>query len=89
MKQKSFEYPEYKVIIGGDAVYQYTGDGKYSYWKFRFLYQQFEGIPNPDATTIQKLISTDWKKFYGVKFSKITRLIERTGPGCRPEMGMA
>ena len=85
MKQKSFEYPEYKVIIGGDAVYQYTGDGKYSYWKFRFLYQQFEGIPNPDATTIQKLISTDWKKFYGVKFSKITRLIEEPALAADPK----
>lgn len=74
MKQKSFEYPEYKVTIGGDAVYQQTAGGKYSYWKFRSLYQFFEGIPNPSAADIQGVIEKDWKKFYGHRFAKIVKL---------------
>jgi hypothetical protein len=74
MKQKSFEYPEYKVIIGGDAVYQQISGGKYSYWKFRSLYKIFEGIPNPSVADVMNVIEKDWKNFYGSRFAEITKL---------------
>jgi hypothetical protein len=85
MKQKSFEYPEYTVTIGGDAVYQELAGGKYSYWKFRSLYQFFEGIPHPTATEINNTLEKDWKKFYGSKFAKIITLSKQ--PSLAPEPG--
>lgn len=72
--QKGKDFPEYKVIIGGDAVYQYLGGTTYSYWKFRPVYQYYEGIPNPTEADILSVLEKDWSKFYGSKFTKITLL---------------
>jgi hypothetical protein len=85
MKQKSFEYPEYKVIIGGDAVYQQISGGKYSYWKFRSLYKTFEGIPNPLPADVIKVLEKDWKKFYGYGFNKIIKLHSQPQLSTEPE----
>ena len=75
MMQKSFSYPEYKVIIDGDAVYQDMGGGKYSYWKFRTTNQYFDGIPNLTKDEVHKEISNDWQKFYGFDFRNIVEVI--------------
>lgn len=81
MKQKSFEYPKYKVNIGGDAVYQDMGGGKYSYKKFRLLYQSFEGIPKPDFATVKSVVSKNWNIFYGANFKNIIKLIKEPALG--------
>lgn len=62
---RNSEYPGIDLLVTGDVVYQYTGVGKYSYWKFRVLDNQYSGIPNPTAKEIQDFISKDWAKFYG------------------------
>lgn len=68
------EYPGIDLIVTGDVVYQYTGAGKYNYWKFRVLDNQYAGIPNPTAQEIQQFISSDWGKFYGYYFNVITKI---------------
>jgi hypothetical protein len=68
------EYSGIDLIVTGDVVYQYTGVGKYSYWKFRVLDNQYAGIPNPSAKEIQDFISSDWEKFYGYYFQVITKV---------------
>jgi flagellar biosynthesis regulator FlaF len=73
VKRKS-EYPGINLIVKGDVVYQYTGAGKYSYWKFRILSNEYEGIPNPTAKEINDFISKDWEKFYGYYYNVITKL---------------
>ena len=78
IRLKSKEYPDLVVKVVGDAVYQYMGGTKYSYQKFRTGYNEWEGIPNPTETEIEKLISSDWKSFYGFYFNKIVKL--NSGP---------
>jgi hypothetical protein len=78
IRLKSKDYPGLVVKVVGDAVYQYIGGTKYSYQKFRTGYNEWEGIPNPTETEIEKLISTDWKSFYGFYFNKIVKL--NSGP---------
>ena len=73
VKRKS-EYPGINLIVKGDVVYQYTGAGKYSYWKFRILSNEYEGIPNPTAKEINDFISKDRAKFYGYYYTVITKL---------------
>jgi hypothetical protein len=73
VKRKS-EYPGINLIVKGDVVYQYVGVGKYSYWKFRVLSNEYEGIPNPTAKEIQAFLATDWAKFYGYYYQKIIKL---------------
>lgn len=73
IRQKSFDYPKYNIILEGDAVYQSTGNS-YTYWKFRTTNKSYEGIPNPTAAEINKTIAKDWKKFYGYYFNKIIKL---------------
>jgi hypothetical protein len=68
------DYPGIDLLVVGDVVYQYTGAGKYSYWKFRTISNQYFGIPNPSAADINTLLSQDWAKFYGYYFQKITKL---------------
>ncbi|MBK8608555.1 MAG: hypothetical protein IPL84_00990 [Chitinophagaceae bacterium] len=76
IRLKSKDYPGLVVKVVGDAVYQYVGGTKYSYQKFRTGYNEWEGIPNPTLADIEKLISTDWKLFYGYYFDKIVTLHE-------------
>jgi hypothetical protein len=68
------EYPGIDFVVTGDVVYQYTGVGKYSYWKFRTVSNQYYGIPNPTAKEINDFISKDWAKFYGYYYTVITKL---------------
>jgi len=67
------DYPGIDLVVLGDVVYQYTGAGKYSYWKFRTISNQYLGIPNPTAAEIKNLLSKDWPKFYGYYFHKIIK----------------
>jgi hypothetical protein len=71
---RTSDYPGIDVVVTGDVVYQYTGTGKYSYWKFRVLENKYLGIANPPAQEITAFISKDWPKFYGHYFQKITKL---------------
>lgn len=71
---RNSEYPGIDLVVTGDVVYQYTGVGKYSYWKFRTLDNHYLGIPNPTAKEITGFIGKDWPKFYGYYFTKITKL---------------
>lgn len=68
------EFAGIDLVVTGDVVYQYTGVGKYSYWKFRTLDNHYLGIPNPTAKEIADFISKDWQRFYGFYFTKITKL---------------
>ena len=34
---RTSDYPGIDLVVTGDVVYQYTGAGKYTYWKFRTL----------------------------------------------------
>ena len=83
IRKKTNEYPGLVVKIVGDAVYQYTGAGKYSYWKFRTISNEWEGIPNPTEEEIMKTLSSDWAKFYGFYFKKIVNL--KSGPELNKE----
>jgi hypothetical protein len=71
---RNSDYPGIDLVVTGDVVYQYTGAGKYTYWKFRTLSNEYQGIPNPTAKEIADFLSTDWMKFYGYYYNKITRL---------------
>jgi hypothetical protein len=83
VKRKS-EYPGINVIVGGSAVYQYTGNGKYSYWKMRVAYNEYEGIPNPKEKEILSILNTDMSKFYGsYNMGRITDVVE--SPKLAPE----
>ncbi len=68
------EFGGIDLVVTGDVVYQYTGVGKYSYWKFRTLDNHYLGIPNPTAKEIADFISKDWQRFYGFYFTRITKL---------------
>jgi len=67
------DYPGIDLVVVGDVVYQYTGVGKYSYWKFRTISNQYLGIPNPTAGEIKNFLGKDWQKFYGFYFRKIIK----------------
>jgi len=71
---RTTEYPGIDLVVTGDVVYQYTGAGKYSYWKFRTLDNHYLGIPNPSQQEIADLLSSNWQKFYGFYYSTITKL---------------
>ncbi len=71
---RNSDYPGIDLVVKGDVVYQYTGAGKYTYWKFRTLSNEYLGIPNPTSKEIMEFLGTDWPKFYGYYFTKITRL---------------
>jgi len=71
------EYPGIDLVVLGDVVYQYLGVGKYSYWKFRTLSNQYLGIPNPSAAEINDFIKKDWRKFFGYYYTVITKLHQK------------
>ncbi len=73
--QKAASYPEFKIVVIGDAVYQSMGGSSYSYWKFRQTDQHYLDIPNPSTEEIYATISKDWKQFYGYNFRNITNLV--------------
>jgi len=72
---RNSDYAGIDLVVLGDAVYQYTGAGGYSYWKFRTLSNQYLGIPNPTANEIESFISKDWQKFYGYYYNNIHKLV--------------
>lgn len=84
VKRKS-EYPGINLIVNEDVVYQYTGNGGYSFWKVRVVSNEYEGIPNPTAKEINDFISKDWAKFYGYYFSVITKLWHQPMLADKPE----
>jgi hypothetical protein len=67
------DYAGIDLLVVGDVVYQYTGVGKYNYWKFRTISNQYFGIPNPTSNEVIEIVSKDWQKFYGYYFQKITK----------------
>ncbi|MFN8305812.1 MAG: hypothetical protein U0T79_03475 [Ferruginibacter sp.] len=73
VKRKS-EYPGINLIVYEDVVYQYMGNGGYSFWKVRVLSNEYEGIPNPTQQEITEFISRDWPKFYGFYYNSIVKL---------------
>ncbi len=74
---RNSEYSGIKLIVAGDAVYQYVGNGGYSYWKFRTLSNRYEGIPNPTESEILALINTNPSLFFKNEYFKIIDLIEK------------
>ncbi len=73
IKRKS-DYPGINMIVDEDVVYQYVGNGGYSFWKVRVLSNSYEGIPNPTAKEINDFISKDREKFYAYYYSTIVKL---------------
>jgi hypothetical protein len=73
VKRKS-EFAGINLIVTGNVVYQYTGVGKYSYWKFRVVSNEYEGLPNPTASEIEAFLSKNWGGFFGYYFGKIVTL---------------
>ena len=73
IKRKS-DYPGINMIVDEDVVYQYVGNGGYSFWKVRVLSNSYEGIPNPTAREVNDFISKDWEKFYAFYYSTIVKL---------------
>lgn len=74
VKRKS-DYAEINLIVSGDVVYQQTGNGGYSYWKFRIVSNTYEGIPNPTQNEILALINDDPSRFFGYQYGRIIHLI--------------
>lgn len=73
VKRKS-DYPGINMIVDEDVVYQYVGNGGYSFWKVRVLSNSYEGIPNPTKEEINTFISKDWQRFYGFYYTTIVKL---------------
>jgi hypothetical protein len=73
IKRKS-DYPGINMIVDEDVVYQYVGNGGYSFWKVRVLSNSYEGIPNPTAKEVSDFISKNWEKFYAYYYSTIVKL---------------
>ncbi|MBL0177064.1 MAG: hypothetical protein IPP94_17715 [Ignavibacteria bacterium] len=82
---RSTEYPGVKLLVGGYAVYQALGPNTYGYLRFVVASNRYDGIPDPGEQEVQTLLSSDWKKFYGYSYNKITRLVSppklATDPG--------
>lgn len=78
-------YPGIDLVVTGDVVYQYTGAGKYSYWKFRTLDNHYLGIPNPTQQEIIDFVSRDWAKFYGFYYGVITKLHKEPALAADPQ----
>lgn len=74
VKRKS-DYPGINLIVKGDVVYQVLSKGNYSYWKFRILSNEYEGLANPAESEITNLLKQNWQKFYGYYYGTITKLI--------------
>lgn len=74
---RNSEYAGIKLIVAGDAVYQYTGNGGYSYWKFRTLSNKYEGIPNPTEAEIMTLINANPTQFFGGRYYRMVDLLEK------------
>lgn len=74
---RNSDVPGVKLIVVGNAVYQYRGDGGYSYWKFRIVSNKYDGIPNPTETEIMALVNANPQTFFGHYYFKIINLIEK------------
>jgi hypothetical protein len=84
IKRKS-DYPGINLIVDEDVVYQYVGNGGYSFWKVRVLSNSYEGIPNPTAKQVSDFISKDWEKFYAYYYSTIVKLLHQPMLADNPE----
>lgn len=82
---RSSQFAGIDLEVEGDAVYQYTGPNKYSYWKFRTLSNNYVGLPNPTPEEIRTLISTNWQKFFGYNYNNITTITKQPELDANPE----
>jgi hypothetical protein len=71
------EWPDIKVKATGSAVYQYMGNGQYSYRKMRVSENQYLGIPNPTSTEILGLINKNLQAFYTPQYYEIVEVIDQ------------
>jgi hypothetical protein len=75
---RTSEYAGIDLIVNEDVVYQYNGNGKYSFLKVRVIDNQYVGLPNPSAKEVQEFISKNWGKFYGnYYYSVITKILHQ------------
>jgi hypothetical protein len=73
------------VILTGYAAYDVRG-GKYVYWQYFITSQEYEGIPNPTAADVQKLIEKfGLKKIMGnYRFNHVIGKVESIGLADEP-----
>jgi len=71
------EWPDIKVKATGSAVYQYMGNGQYSYRKMRVSENQYLGIPNPTGAEVLSLINTNQQGFYTPQYYEIVEVLEQ------------
>ncbi len=71
------EWPDIKVKATGSAVYQYMGNGSYSYRKMRVSENQYLGIPNPTAAEVLSLINANPQAFYTPQYYEIVEVLEQ------------
>ncbi len=64
------------LLVVGDAVYQWQTGNKYTYWKFRVLDNKYDGLPEPSADEVMKLVSSNWELFYGYLYGQTINIIE-------------
>lgn len=70
------EWPDIKVKATGSAVYQYMGNGTYSYRKMRVAENQYVGIPNPTSAEVLGLINQNLQAFYTPQYVEIVEIID-------------
>lgn len=59
------EVPGIRVVVVGDAVYQYAGGGKWNYWKFRVIENVYEGLPDPKPEEVEAVLDKDRTRAFG------------------------
>lgn len=62
---RTTEFPGIRVVVIGDAVYQYAGGGKWNYWKFRVIENVYEGLPDPKPEEVQAILDKDKTRAFG------------------------
>lgn len=79
------EEPGLFVILTGYAAYDVVG-GRYVYWQYFITSQEYEGIPNPTAADVQKLIEKfGLQKFMGqYNFKRVIGKVESIGLAIEP-----
>lgn len=73
----STEWPGIQVKATGSAVYQYMGNGQYSYRKMRVSENQYLGIPNPTGAEVLSLIDANPQGFYTPQYYEIVEVLEQ------------
>lgn len=78
--------PDVHLIVTGHAAYDVMG-GKYVFWRTFIASNSYEGIPNPNADDVQKLIEKfGVERFMGnYYFNRITGALESIALAAQPE----